>query len=613
MKTNLHSRRPSTCGYALLLVVVLVACMMIVMGGTLNRTYTVAKLNDRNVQFGVCQNAAEAATEKVYARMAYDFVNYGLGNVTNNLDIYRHYIPSSTEDSYWGSFQFSDAQGHVGQTYVNFLTNYTGAMPSQYPGLFTLSSPVYRIVSNAKLSGGSYTMTNAAQADVLLALLPLTTYAIFYNGLLEFSTCATMTVNGRVHSNGSIYTGTGSTLTFNATVTTAGTLSSPANNGQGPWTFPGGTFNGSPNYKTNVPVVSVTLNMTNAHTLIDIPTNNNVATSVGQQQMYNLAHVVLLVSNTSPEITVRIQASINGQLPGADPSPIILTNSLNYIFTNSVTTSTNFAALTNNFSFFTTNLFYDDRENKNNLTTQVDLSKYVTWVKTNLSILSKFPVASGTYPTIFYVSDNRTITASQQNAVRLVNATNIPVNNGLGFTLATPGPLYVWGNLNCTNTAFATTNTTASWPCSLMSDALTILSPNWSDALSAGSYALRIPTTTTIDAALITGIVPSTGSASGQFSGGVHNLPRLLENWTGVNLWLNTSIVCLYNSSIATNTFITPGGAGGYYSAPTRHFSFDLNYFDPAKQPPGIPTALVPIRFNWAVPPPNTITYNVVP
>ena len=610
MKTNFPTQHRSTRGYALLLVVVLVACMMIVLGGTLNRTYTVAKLNDRNAQFSVCQNAAEAATEKVYARMAYDFVNFGLGSVTNNLSIYRNSIPSTTEDAYWGRFQFSDAQGNVNKTYVNFLTNYTGPMPSQYPGLFTLSSPVYRIVSNATLSNGRYSMTNAAQDDILLALLPLTTYAIFYNGLLEFSTCATMTVNGRVHSNGSIYTGTGASLTFNATLTAAGTLSSPVNNGQGPWIFPGGIFNGSPNYKTNVPTVSVTLNMTNAHTLIEVPTNYNATTSIGQQQMYNLAHVVLLISNTAPQVTMRIQSSVGGQIPGADPSPLTITTNISAI-------ATNFAFASSNFPFLSlTNTFWDDRENKTNITTQIDLGKYAAWVKTNVSILAKFPVGSGTYPTLLYVSDNRPITAVQQNAVRLVNGTTIPANNGLGFTLATSGPLYVWGNLNCTNAAnLASTNTTTSFPCALMSDALTILSPSWTDANGAPgtSVGSRGASTTTIDAALITGVVPSTGPLAGQFSGGVHNLPRLLESWSGIDLWLNTSIVCLYNSATATNAFVTPGGAFSYYNAPIRHFSFDLNYFDPAKQPPGIPTALVPIRYNWAVPPPNTITYNVVP
>lgn len=610
MKAKFSSVRRITGGYALLMVIVLVACMMIVMTGTLKRTYTVAKLNDRNTQLGIGQNAAEAAVEKVFARIAYDFSNYGLGAVTNNynLGVYQTNIPSTTEDAYWGNFQFSDAQGNVNRTYVRFLTNYSGYMPSQYHNIFTLRSPVYRVVSNARLTNGRHDMTNAAQVDVLMALLPLTTYAIFYNGLLEFSTCATMTVNGKVHSNNSIYTGTGASLTFNAPVTCVGTLSCPRNNGQGPWTFPGATFNGSPTYTTNKPTVSVTLNMTNAHTLIDIPASNNVNTIVGQQQMYNLSQVVLLVSNTHPQVTMKIQASVSGQIPGADPSPIIITNSIAFI-------TTNFAYMNSNFPFLSlTNTFYDDRENKNTITTQIDMGKYASWARTNASILSKFSVASVTYPTLLYVADQRPVTSSQINAVRLVNGTTIPNNGGLGFTLATPGPLYVQGNFNFTNSAHGgTTNTTTSSPCALMSDALTILSPNWSDTLSSGAYTDRDATLTTIDAALITGVVPSTGSEVGQFSGGVHNLPRLLEDWSGVHLWLNTSIVCLYNSSVATNTFITPGAAGGYYSAPTRHFSFDLNYFDPAKQPPGIPTALVPIRYNWAIPPANTVTYNVTP
>lgn len=599
MKTNLSTPRRATGGYALVIVLVLVACMMLIMSSTLTRTYSVAKLNDRNTQFVNGQNAAEAAVEKVYARLAYDFVNFGLGGVTNNLSIYRSSIPN--EDSYWSNFQFSDAQGHLNKTYVNYVSNYSGPMPSQYPGLFTLSSPIYRIVSNARQTNGRHTMTNAAQADILMALLPLTTYAIFYNGLLEFSTCATMIVNGRVHSNGNIYTGSSSTLTFNASVTSVGTLSSPKNNGQGPWTFPGGTFKGTPKYKTNVPTVSVTLNMTNAHSLIEIPATNNATTSAGQMQMYNMSQVVLLVSNTSPQVTMRIQTSVAGQVPGADPAPLTITNSI--------------ANMGTNFPFLSlTNVFWDDRENKTNLTTQINLGIYAQWVKTNTSIQTKFPSASGTYPTLLFVSDNRPTTANQQNAVRLVNSTVVPANGGLGFTLATPGPLYVWGNLNCTNAAnLGTTNTTTSVPCALMSDAVTILSPNWSDALSAGNPLNRNPTITTVDAALITGVVPSTGSSASTFSGGVHNLPRLLEDWSGVHLWLNTSIVCLYASKTATNQFITPGAAGSYYTAPTRHFSFDLNYFDPAKQPPGIPGALVPIRFNWAVPPPNTVTYNVVP
>ena len=92
----------------------------------------------------------------------------------------------------------------------------------------------------------------------------------------------------------------------------------------------------------------------------------------------------------------------------------------------------------------------------------------------------------------------------------------------------------------------------------------------------------------------------------------MHNLPRLLEDWDvgGRVLTLNTAILKLFNSEVATRQFVNPGT---YYDPPTRNFSYDLNYLDPYKQPPGIPCAMVLIRLNWAAPPPNTVTYNVAP
>ena len=193
---------------------------------------TNASLNNRSNEYSVTGNAAEAAVEKVVARIGHDFQNFGLGAVYGNLGSYQTSIPN--EDSYWNGFAFSDGNGHANQTYVAMLTNnYTGPLPSQYPGLYTSRAPIYRVVSNARLANGGV-VTGTAQEDVLLALVPLTQYAIFYNSLLEFSTCATMIVNGRVHANGSIYTGTSASLTFNGTVTASGTISSPAWNGQGP-------------------------------------------------------------------------------------------------------------------------------------------------------------------------------------------------------------------------------------------------------------------------------------------------------------------------------------------------------------------------------------------
>ena len=153
-----------------------------------------------------------------------------------------------------------------------------------------------------------------------------------------------------------------------------------------------------------------------------------------------------------------------------------------------------------------------------------------------------------------------------------------------------------------------------------MSDSLTVLSSHWTDAASftstysTGNSLYTATDNNTINAAIITGTMPSTDITGTTFSGGVHNLPRLLEDWSSKNLWLNTSILRLWDSNMATNQFrnpygFTPAPVNGYYNPPTRHYSFDLNYLNPSKVPPGIPVALVPIRFAWVTPPPNTIAY----
>src|SRR6185437_14193440 len=159
----------------------------------------------------------------------------------------------------------------------------------------------------------------------------------------------------------------------------------------------------------------------------------------------------------------------------------------------------------------------------------------------------------------------------------------------------------------------STSNTTYTVPSALLSDSLTILSPNWADSASktktqtySDSSSSFDAADTTVNAAIITGTVPSTGTSDTTFSGGVHNLPRLLQDWSGKNLWLNTSILRLWDSNMASHQFMKPGT---YYEPPSRHFNFDLNFLNPAKVPPGVPAALVPIRFGWATPPPNTTTY----
>lgn len=622
-------RKPQAdrAGVALIMVLILVGVSILILAGVMNRTQTVAMLNQRSNDYTVNCNAAEAAVEKVYARMAFDFQAYGAGQVTNNLAAYRTNIPTAAENAYWADYQFTDAQGNSGKTYVSYVTNYSGPMPSSYVGMTTLSAPVYRIVSNAKRTSANYGVIGTAQEDVLLALVPLSSMAIFYNGLLEFSQCAAMQINGRVHANGAIYVGTSASLVFNSGVTTTATLSAPLVDGLTSGWTPGTasswntTFNASPGYVTNVATMNVSLNMTNSHFLIDIPpdkTTEDPTSDTGKQRLYNQAQFILLVTNApsgtgNPTVTMILQNSVNGTVPGNDSSPTTIT------YTN-VTPG----LLKSNLPFLSlTNMFYDQREQKTNLVTQVDVGTYNTWVSTNSTVQGKLAASSGIYPTIMYVADRRNVNALQMPVVRLANAAQLPSNNQLGFSVATQNPLYTLGDYNVKLTSGGaqstqTNNPANKYPSAILSDSLTILSSGWTDAESYTAYSkgssVNAAATTTINAAIVTGTMPSTGTSGTTFSGGVHNLPRLLEDWSGQSLWLNTSIIRLYNSTRATNQFRNPSGfnpapVNPYYNPPTRQFNFDKSFLDPTKVPPGIPTVLVPIRFAWGTPPPNITTF----
>ena len=81
--------------------------------------------------------------------------------------------------------------------------------------------------------------------------------------------------------------------------------------------------------------------------------------------------------------------------------------------------------------------------------TQIDVAKYSTWLNNYTGSGQKF---SGAPPTILYVADLRHVTSgtARQAAVRLVNASALPYNQGLGFTVATQNPIYIQGNYNTT-------------------------------------------------------------------------------------------------------------------------------------------------------------------
>jgi len=514
-------------------------------------------------------------------------ITNGTANVSWPLTHYHYLVQSST------NFADSNAWSSLG---------------SASPATESFTFPNPPVFTNFSGNNLYFTQpaTNNRQFFRLKApnFVPLFCFAVFYDGLMEFSDSPTMVFNGLVHANGPIYVGpgSGSLQAFNGTVTTSSTISRPGNAG-----FPTGywpdtvSFNANPPFATNIPAFVSPMGTNNPHAFIDIPplpALEPVMSLPGRTRFYNYAQVVLIVTNSpaggSPRVLLTLQTADNGLLPGADATKIIydLTNATE-IFLKTNANGGGKIAL----PFLSlTNTFVDQRQGPNGqFVTQINVNQLNSWLTTNPVVLGKF--SGGNFPTILYVADRRNLNTTTQSVVRLINGAKLPFNNGLGFTVVTQNPLYVKGNYNVTinsNTyamGLGSTTNGSSVPAALIADAITILSPNWQDNTSPANYSSRNAANMTINAALLCGNVPSTGTTATTFSGGVQNLPRFLENWTGDVFILNTSLVCLYSSQIATNQFVMPGT---YFAPPIRLWGFDTTLLSPNQQPPGTPAYTLP-------------------
>ena len=278
------------------------------------------------------------------------------------------------------------------------------------------------------------------------------------------------------------------------------------------------------------------------------------------------------------------------------------------------------------FSWITNVLFYDWREGWNNgagpakavQAVQINMTNLSLWITNTARNGGSYSAGvnpdqtkvlhAGHHLASLYVYTSVPLTASQLPAVRLVNGAQLP-NPGnstlpAGFSVATPFPMYVLGNYNSqtfqgSSAGLYGTNgaTTYTVPAALLGDAITILSPSWND--STTGLMPPVSTSCTVNAAMLQGIVASNPNISGNYSGGVENFLRLLEDWTangGQTLTYNGSIIVLFYSQYATNSW---QNTGNYYNAPTRHWSFDFNYENAAKLPPLTPQSKALVRVGW--------------
>jgi hypothetical protein len=251
------------------------------------------------------------------------------------------------------------------------------------------------------------------------------------------------------------------------------------------------------------------------------------------------------------------------------------------------------------YTFVNTNAsFYDYREGKQVQATEIDIVALTNWMAGSGYALNQLAQARMGHGINSVFVDDRRPGAGKLTAVRVVNGTALPPS---GLTLSTPRPLYVKGNFNAPDLTPGSTNTSLTAPASLASDAITILSPNWNDSWdSSTSLSSRAAANATVNAAFLSGIVPSVTTAAGvpHYSGGVENFPRFLENWSSSTLTYNGSMVVMFPSRYATNFWIAPGT---YYNPPTRKWAFDSNFLSLNRLPPATPQVRKTQRGTWSI------------
>ncbi len=177
-----------------------------------------------------------------------------------------------------------------------------------------------------------------------------------------------------------------------------------------------------------------------------------------------------------------------------------------------------------------------------------------------------------------YFPPNGLIYAAHTDMGEGTEAHGVVLTNGseLGgdLTVASESPVYVHGDYNVVDKKAA----------SVIGDAVNLLSNNWDGTKVAGN--LPGATETTFNFAMITG---SYGSEEDRYNGGLENLPRFHENWSGVPCNISGSFVNIYDSEHATGDWQY---GGDRYTAPQRNWEYDPSFNSVDGLPPFSPMAV---------------------
>jgi len=446
-------------------------------------------------------------------------------------------------------------------------------------------------------------------------------YGVFYQDDLEILPGATMTFQGRVHSNGDMYLG--GPLSFYDKITCAGSIyCRRKDTSDRPGTVLIANTNGT----------LVTTATSDGYTYMDCadPYWAAQALSLWQGRVLSQVHGILPMqapiaatdsphdlveralsptnaaydANTESEkfankaaFTIRVYS--NGTLAVTD----VNSNNLTTFFSNAVLKVTGTNATTkrplysrdaNGTYAFTkagiinvgTQTFFDAREQ----TYMAPVDIYLDQLLLNLPRIYDSSTYSNNNQGIIYVTRDDPGSKVGRPCVRLRNGTGIlPF---MGLTVGSDLPVYIDGSFNTSNGVK---------PFLVAADAVTMLSKSWQDAQSVLASTIRIPANTTYNLTVMTG---NYETEWGVYNGGLENVLRFLENWTGYTVTYRGSLVDMWCSELSTGIWCSTGSAlttnnvTFRYNAPNRDWGYDTLY--QSQNPPGMTKVFGMEEIQWS-------------
>ena len=448
-------------------------------------------------------------------------------------------------------------------------------------------------------------------------LVPVFQFAAFYNKDLEILPGADMTLNGRVHVNGDLYTNANNTLSITGKITAA-----KRDNGRGGDFYRrrknnnscGGTVRvddadestqQNPAVECSGRIPQSTLDGWNGQiqTGLDTLTVPEVeAFNIGGQY-WNQAdlRIALDLTQTPPAIIVPNKNIIAGNITADNSMTNRLTSNSCKATSGSTRSYTDMSGSSgsNIRAVEWSNSFRDNREGMQINMLEVDIQALLECMHKHKNQL--FSESSSSERDINDTSQGGLVVYMTVIGADSSNLNNygVRVRNGdqlrsakpgdpaiKGLTLVTDQAMYVQGDYNRDDRA------TDTWkPASFLADSLNILSNAWTnDAVSSQGIGNRVANNTRVNAAFLagtdsTGNQEGVGGQGGAYNGGLENYPRLHENWNGRTLTYQGSFVSFDRPQHVDGAW----GQSGVYEAPNRAWSYDERFNSAENLPPLAP------------------------